>query len=96
MVRIDGLTGPARTATSGKSRKKRATAGSRASTPERVQVAEAAALHEKARTLMADMPEVRLGQIEAIREALEQGRYHMDEHKLAVRIVANALAERPW
>ena len=97
MVRIDGLTGPARAGASGKARKKRgASGGGRASSSERVQVAEAAALHEKARALMADMPEVRLARIEAIRDAIEDGSYRMDERRMAVRIVANALAERPW
>jgi len=94
MVRIDRGVGPAGTATI-RTGKKRVSKG-KSSSSEQVRVADAAALHEKAKLLLADMPEVQLERIEAIRTALEQGNYQMDEKKLAAHIVANALAERSW
>ena len=96
MVRINRATGLAGAGIASPAGKKSASKGKSASATEQVRVADSAALREKAKLLLADMPEVRLERIEAIREALEQGNFEMDEKKLAVHIVANALAERPW
>jgi len=96
MVRIDRVIGPAGAGSSSKTGKKSASKGKPASSGEQVRVADSAALREKAKLLLADMPEVRLDRIEAIRDALEQGAFQMDERKLAIHIITNALAERPW
>ncbi|MDX8392602.1 MAG: flagellar biosynthesis anti-sigma factor FlgM [Mariprofundaceae bacterium] len=96
MVRINGPDrsrniAPART--SGK-KSKSSPAASAAGT--QVQVADAAALREKASVMLADMPEVRMERIEEIRSALEKGTYKADANKVAAHIIANALAERSW
>jgi len=96
MVRIDRALGAAGTGKTSTSGKKRASKGKASSAKGQVSVSDAASLREKAKVLLADMPEVRLDRIEAIRGALEQGNYHMDEKQLAAQIVANALAEQPW
>ena len=96
MVRIDRTLGAAGTGTTKSSGKKRAGKGKSASASGQVSVGDAASLREKAKVLLADMPDVRLDRIEAIRGALEQGNYQMDEKQLAAHIVANALAEQPW
>jgi len=96
MVRINRVSGTAGTGATNRSGKKRSSKSKPSSSTEQVRVADAAALHEKAKLLMADMPEVRLERIEAIRAALEQGNFHMDEKQVAMHIVANAMAERPW
>ncbi len=94
MVRINSTTGPTKTgSTTGNSKR---TGRSRTRASDKVHVADAAALHEKAMALIADMPEVRLDRIESIRLALEQGNYHVNEQQMALRIVINALAERSW
>jgi len=76
--------------------KKRTGSSASAGSSDRVQVADAMALKEKAKTMMADMPDVRLERIEEIRSALEQGQYEIDNHKVASRIMINALTERLW
>jgi len=96
MVRVDRVTGPAGTGVAGLTGKKRASKGKSSSPGDQIRVADAIALREKAKTLLADMPEVRLERIEALRDALEQGSLQMNERQLAAHIVANALAERPW
>jgi len=96
MVRIDRVIGPAGASSTSSSGKKRASKSKAGPTGEQVRVADSTALREKAKVLMADMPEVRLDRIEAIRDALEQGEFKMDEKKMAVNIIANALAERSW
>jgi len=63
---------------------------------ETVHLANAESLREQAKIMLADMPEVRLQRIEEIRNALEQGNYHLEGKKVARRIVINALAEGPW
>jgi len=63
---------------------------------DRVKVADAASLHERAKVMLADMPDVRLDRIEEIRDALEKGSFELNEKKVAVRIVRNALVERTW
>lgn len=95
MVRISGsrrsgnISGPKRA--SGRSTSKSGNSGS-----EKVQVADAAGLREKAEVMLANLPEVRLERIEEIRSSLEQGDYQVDSREVASRIVVNALAERPW
>lgn len=96
MVRISGsrrsgnISGPKRA--SGKSTAKSGSSGG----SEKVQVADAAGLREKAQVMLANLPEVRLERIEEIRSSIEQGEYQVDGREVASRIVINALAERPW
>ncbi len=78
------------------SAKGKAAAGGKASSGDKVQVSDAATLREMAHTMMADMPEVRLESIEAIRDALEQGTFQYNSKKVATQIVRNALAEHVW
>ncbi len=94
-MRINGTNRPSGIKpTTGKGRKRAAGASSGVS--DRVKVADAAALREKARIMMADMPEVRLERIEEIRDAIERGEYKVEARKVAGRIVINALAEHAW
>jgi len=46
--------------------------------------------------MLSDMSAVRLDRIEEIRDALENGSFKSNSHKVASRIVSNALAEHPW
>jgi len=97
MVQISGLRQPSTPLQSSKGGKGKAAGkaqGGRAR--DRVKVADAASLHERAQVMLADMPEVRLEHIEGIRDALEQGSFKMNEKEVAVRIVRNALVERVW
>jgi len=97
MVQISGLRQPSTPLQSSKGGRGKAAAkakGGRAR--DRVKVADAASLHERAQVMLADMPEVRLERIEGIRDALEQGNFQMNEKEVAVRIVRNALVERVW
>ncbi|MDX8410074.1 MAG: flagellar biosynthesis anti-sigma factor FlgM [Mariprofundales bacterium] len=97
MVRISGIGGshnPVQTSKGGGRKKATKSSGGRAK--DQVRVADAASLHERAKVLLADMPEVRLERIEEIRDALEKGAFKMDEKQVAVRIVRNALVERVW
>jgi len=96
MVRIDRVVGPAGTGATGSAGKKRTSKGKPSSPADQIRVADAASLREKAKALLADMPEIRLERIEALRTALEDGSFQMNERQLAAHIVANALAERPW
>jgi len=96
MVRINGsvhVGSSQKSQASGK--KSKASSGGRAG-GDRVQVSNAETLREMAKTMMADMPEVRLERIETIRDALEQGTFQCDSKKVATQIVRNALAERSW
>ncbi len=94
-MRINGTNRPGRiTAAKGGGRKRAASGAS--GVADKVKVADAAALREKARVMIADMPEVRLERIEEIRDALERGEYDVDSKKVAARIVINALAEHAW
>ena len=61
-----------------------------------VQVSDAAGLRERAKVMLSDMPDVRLDQIEEIRNALEQGTYKMDHKAVSTYIVRNALSEHSW
>ena len=61
-----------------------------------VRVAEAEALREKIRAVLAEMPEVRIERIEALRDAIAEGRYEVPAREVARKIVLNALAEAPW
>ncbi|RMH51141.1 MAG: flagellar biosynthesis anti-sigma factor FlgM [Zetaproteobacteria bacterium] len=97
-MRITGLGSPASPVQGSRSGKGKATGKARGGGRGRdqVKVADAASLHERARVLLADLPEVRLERIEQIRDALEQGTFEIDERRVAARIVRNALAERSW
>jgi len=97
-MRIQGTGGPKGIASTGKSGKAsgKARAGKSHAARDRVKVADAAGLREKARVMLADLPEVRLERIEAIRDAIERGAFRTDAQAVARRIVANALAEHPW
>jgi len=97
MVRISGPNRPSGVSSAKAGGKKRtASPSASAGTSDRVQVAGATALREKAKTMIADMPDVRLERIEEIRGALEQGQYEVDNRKVAARIIINALTERLW
>jgi flagellar biosynthesis anti-sigma factor FlgM len=95
MVRISGPGRPGGVSgtkrTSGKSAAKAGGSGS-----EKVQVADAAGLREKAQVMLANLPEVRMERIEEIRGSIERGDYEVSGRQVASRIVINALAERPW
>jgi len=95
MVQISGPGRPG-----GVSRPKRSggksSAKSKSTGSEKVQVADAASLREKAQTMLANLPEVRLERIEDIRGRIERGDYQVSGKLVASRIVINALAERPW
>lgn len=95
MVRISGSGRPGGIHHVGK-REKKAASSKSASRGDRVRVADAAGLREKAKAMLADLPDVRLERIEEIRDALERGQYHVAGEKVARRIIANALAEHPW
>ncbi|MDQ6963684.1 MAG: flagellar biosynthesis anti-sigma factor FlgM [Mariprofundales bacterium] len=98
MVQINGLRQPATTLQSSKGGGSKATSGrgKTGRSSDRVKVADAASLHERAKVMLADMPDVRMERIEEIRDALEQGSFQMSEREVAVRIVRNALVERVW
>jgi len=97
MVRINGAdrSGPIASAKSA-GKKSRSSSKSSASSAGTVQVADAAALREKAKVMLADMPEVRMERIEEIRSGIEQGTYKADSAKVAAHIIVNALSERSW
>jgi len=97
MVRINGLgpaASPLQSSRGGKGKSAGKARGGRAR--DKVKVADAASLHERARVMLADLPEVRLERIEEIRDALERGTFQLNERKVAARIVRNALVERTW
>jgi len=97
MIRIDGPNRPSGIPSKQPAGKKRKSSSpSSTETSGQVQVADATALREKARAMLADMPKVRMERIEEIRDALEHGTYHVESKQVAAHIVANALAERPW
>lgn len=96
MVRISGPGRPGGVSSSAKREKKTTTAKPQGSGGEWVQVADAASLRQKAKAMLADLPDVRLERIEQIRDALDRGDYQVEGERVARRIVANALAERPW
>jgi len=96
MVRINGPDRSSQIAPARNTGKKRKSPSASASSGAQVQVADAAALREKANVMLADMPEVRMERIEEIRSALEKGTYKADSRKVAAHIIANALSERSW
>lgn len=63
---------------------------------DKVQVSDAAGLRERAKVMLSEMPDVRLDQIEGIRNALEQGTYTMNSKAISSHIVRNALSEHSW
>jgi len=93
MVKITGSNQPMGIHKSAGKAKKSASK-SRAS--DRVKVSDAAGLKERAKVLLSDMPDVRLDQIEGIRDALENGSYTMNNKAIASHIVRNALSEHAW
>lgn len=95
MVRIDKTTG-INTPAIGSTKRKRASKGGSASNSGQVHVNDAAALRQTAKVLLADISEVRMESIEEIRDALESGSYQVNEQDIAVKIVSNALGEKPW
>ncbi len=97
MVQISGVRQPGTPVQSSKGGRSKAAGKSKGGRArDRVKVADAASLHERAKVMLADLPEVRLERIEEIRDALEKGTFQMNEKQVAVRIVRNALAERTW
>ena len=91
-MRIQGSSAP--TAVSKSTRKSKGSAAKGKS--DSVQVSDAAGLRERAKVMLSDMPDVRLDQIEEIRNALEQGTYQMNHKAVSTYIVRNALSEHSW
>ena len=93
MVRISG---PSQPTGIHKSVGKAKGSAAKSSKSDSVKVSDAAGLRERAKVMLADMPEVRLDEIEGIRNALEQGTYQMNNKAIATHIVRNALSEHAW
>jgi flagellar biosynthesis anti-sigma factor FlgM len=93
MVKITGSNQPMGIHKSVGKPKKAAAKGSKSDS---VKVSDAAGLRERAKVMLADMPDVRLDQIESIRDALEGGTYKMNNKAIASHIVRNALSEHAW
>ena len=91
-MRIQGSSAPTTASKSTKKTKGSATK----SRGDSVQVSDAAGLRERAKVMLSDMPDVRLDQIEEIRNALEQGTYQMNHKAVSTYIVRNALSEHSW
>ncbi|MDQ6992431.1 MAG: flagellar biosynthesis anti-sigma factor FlgM [Mariprofundus sp.] len=87
-------TGVHKATSASKAKPKKASSASKGG--DSVHVTDSATLREKALVMLADMPEVRMERIEAIRDALENGTFKQDSRKVATQIIANALAEHPW
>jgi len=88
-MRIEGPD-RARTVSSSRTAKQTRRKAAAAST---VQVAEAAALREKARALLQAAPEARIEKIAALRDAIERGEYAVPAKEVAKKVVLYALAE---
>jgi len=89
------IQGTGNTTPIGKATKKTKAKGT-TSQSDKVQVSDAAGLRERAKVMLADMPDVRLDQIEEIRDALAQGTYQMNSKAISTYIVRNALSEHSW
>ncbi|MDX8390307.1 MAG: flagellar biosynthesis anti-sigma factor FlgM [Mariprofundaceae bacterium] len=96
MVRISGSSASRAVEVSGKRVRSNGKAKGASKSKEQVHVADSAALRQKAHVMLAGMPEVRLEEVDAIRNALARGEYHIDSQAVSARIVSNALAERSW
>jgi len=97
MVRISGGSPAGAVLKSQSSKGKgKASSGKKSGGGDRVQVSDASTLREMAKSMMADMPDVRLERIEEIRDALEQGTFKYNGKKVATQIVLNALSEHSW
>lgn len=97
MVRISGTDRSGSIAAAKSTGKKsRSSSSGGAESAATVRVADAAALREKAKVMLADMPEVRMERIEEIRSAIEKGEYKADSARVAAHIIVNALSERAW
>ena len=94
MVRIGGSTpsSPVGKPSSGKGKQTAGKSGKR----DNIQVSDSASLRERAKVMLADLPDVRLDKIEGIRSALENGSYKTDSKKISAYIVRNALSEHTW
>lgn len=94
MVRINKTSQPTgiHKPSSGKAKQ----AASKKSGGDSVQVSDASGLRERAKVMLAGMPEVRLEQIEGIRSALENGSYTMNSKAISAHIVRNAMSEHSW
>jgi len=97
-MRIDRLSGGIAkvSSTSGKKAARSKQQSGSGSASVKVSVGNSAELREKALSMYADISAVRIDEIEAIRERIAQGDYHVDERKIAAKIVSNALLERSW
>ena len=95
-MRINGSSSTGMTQKSQASGKKRKTSARGRSKNDRVQVSDAETLRAMAKTMLVEMPEVRLDKIEGLRDALEKDLFQCDSKKVATQIVRNALAERSW
>jgi len=95
-MRINRSGGPADIRKSTGSAKGKGTSKASTRGGDSVKVSDAASLREKAQVMLGDMSAVRMDRIEAIRDALESGKFQSDSRKVATQIVSNALAEHPW
>ena len=95
-MRINRPTGPTGISKSGNTSKSKGKSGAFKRGGDSVKVSDAASLREKAQVMLGDMSSVRMERIEAIRDALESGKFQSDSRKVATQIVSNALAEHPW
>ncbi len=90
------ISGTGTSTTIGKTGKKAAASKGGKAKGDKVQVADAAGLRERAKVMLADMPDVRLDKIEEIRDALAQGTYQLNSKAVSTYIVRNALSEHSW
>ena len=96
MVRISGSTPSSAIGSPAAGKGKGKTSTSKRGGKDSVHVSDAAGLRERAKVMLADMPDVRLDKIEEIRDALEKGTYQMDSNAVSAFIVRNALSEHSW
>ncbi len=95
-MRIERSGGPASMQKSGSASKGKTKGSSAGKAGDSIKVSDAASLRKKALSMLGDLSGVRLERIEEIRDALENGSFKSDSHKVASQIVSNALAEHPW
>ncbi len=95
-MRIDRLSGGIAKVSSTSGKKASRSKQQSASASIKVSVGNSAELREKALSMYADISAVRVDEIEAIRDRIARGDYHVDERKIAAKIVSNALLERSW
>jgi len=95
-MRISGPAGSGSIQKSGNTSKGKAKGKSGNTSGDSIKVSDAASLRAKAQTMLADMSDVRMERIVEIRDALENGSFQSNSHKVASQIISNALAEHPW